>query len=59
MMMMMMMMMMMIIIIIIIMYGRIKALRATGWQQVNWIHLAVDRDKWRPFVNTGMKFRVP
>jgi hypothetical protein len=25
-----------------------------GWGGVDWIGLALDRDKWRPFVNTVM-----
>jgi hypothetical protein len=31
-------------------------LRETGWEGVEWIHLAQDRDQWRAFVNTVIKF---
>jgi hypothetical protein len=34
-------------------------LREIGWEGVDWMHLAQDRDKWRAFVNTAMKLRVP
>jgi hypothetical protein len=27
-------------------------LREIGWESVDWIQLAHDRDCWRPFVNT-------
>jgi hypothetical protein len=26
---------------------------------IGWIHLAQDRDQWRPLVNTEMNRRVP
>jgi len=29
-------------------------LRDIGWEGVDWIHLAQDRDQWHPFVNTVM-----
>jgi hypothetical protein len=29
-------------------------LKETGWEGVNWIHLAQDRDQWRAAVNTVM-----
>jgi len=29
-------------------------LREIGWEGVNWIHLAQDRDQWRAAVNTVM-----
>jgi hypothetical protein len=31
----------------------------TGWDGVDWIELAQDRDQWRALVNTMMKLRVP
>jgi hypothetical protein len=34
-------------------------LREIGWEGVDWIHLAQDRDQWRTVVNTVMKLRVP
>jgi hypothetical protein len=32
--------------------------REMRWEDVDWIHLAQDRDQWRDLVNTVMKFRV-
>jgi hypothetical protein len=29
-----------------------------GWEGVDWIHLARDRDQWRALVNTVMKLKV-
>jgi hypothetical protein len=34
-------------------------LREIGWDGINWIDLAQDRDKWRTLVNTVMNLRVP
>jgi hypothetical protein len=34
-------------------------LREIGWDVVDWIDLAQDRDQWRALVNTVMNFRVP
>jgi hypothetical protein len=34
-------------------------LREIGFQDVDWIHLAQDRDRWRALVNTVMNLRVP
>jgi hypothetical protein len=34
-------------------------LRETGWEGVEWMHLAQDRDQWRALVNTVMNLRVP
>jgi hypothetical protein len=34
-------------------------LREIGWEDVDWIHLAEDRDQWRALVNTVMNLWVP
>jgi hypothetical protein len=34
-------------------------LREIGWDGVDWIHLALDRDQWRALLNTVMNLRVP
>jgi len=34
-------------------------LREIGWEDVDWIHLAQDRDQWRALVNTKMNLRFP
>jgi hypothetical protein len=34
-------------------------LREIGWDGVDWINLAQDRDQWRALVNMVMNFRVP
>jgi hypothetical protein len=34
-------------------------LRETGWDGMDWIDLAQDRDQWRALVNTVMNPRVP
>jgi hypothetical protein len=34
-------------------------LREIGFGDVDWIHLAQYRDRWRALVNTVMKLRVP
>jgi hypothetical protein len=30
-----------------------------GWDGVDWIDLAQDRDRWRAYVNAEMNLRVP
>jgi hypothetical protein len=30
-----------------------------GWSGVDWIDLALDRDRWRALVNTVINLRVP
>jgi len=34
-------------------------LKETGHKDTDWIHLAKNREQWRAYVNTIMKFRVP
>jgi hypothetical protein len=34
-------------------------LREIGWDSVDWIDLAHDRDRWRALVNTVVNLRVP
>jgi hypothetical protein len=34
-------------------------LREMGWDVMDWIDLAQDRDQWRALVNTVMNLRVP
>jgi hypothetical protein len=33
-------------------------LRESGWGDVEWIHLAQDRDRWRALVSAVMNLRV-
>jgi hypothetical protein len=34
-------------------------LREIGWNGIDWIDLAQDRDQWRALMNTVMNLRVP
>jgi hypothetical protein len=34
-------------------------LREVGWDGIDWIDLAQDRDRWRALVNAVMNLRVP
>jgi hypothetical protein len=34
-------------------------LREIGWDGMNWIALAQDRDQWRALVTTAMNLRFP
>jgi hypothetical protein len=34
-------------------------LREVGWEVVDWMHLAQDREQWRVLVNTVLNIRVP
>jgi hypothetical protein len=34
-------------------------LRKKGWEGVDWMHLAQDRDQWRVLLNMVMNLRVP
>jgi hypothetical protein len=38
---------------------RIMDLREIGWDGVDWIDMAQDRDQWRALVSTIMNLRVP
>jgi hypothetical protein len=33
--------------------------REIGWDVVDWMDMAQDRDQWRAVVNTVLKLRVP
>jgi len=33
-------------------------LREIGWEGVDWMHLAQDREQWRALVSTVMDLRV-
>jgi hypothetical protein len=34
-------------------------LQEVGWEGVDWIYMAQDRDRWRALVNAVMNLRVP
>jgi hypothetical protein len=34
-------------------------LREIGWDGMDWIDLAQDRDQWRALANTVMNLRIP
>jgi hypothetical protein len=34
-------------------------LREIGWDEVDWIDMAQDRDLWRALVNTVLNLRIP
>jgi hypothetical protein len=34
-------------------------LQEVGWDGVDWIDMAQDRDRWRALVNAVMNLRVP
>jgi hypothetical protein len=41
-------------------FGNIKMdLGEIGWDEVDWIDVAQDRDQWRALVNTVLYLRVP
>jgi hypothetical protein len=39
--------------------GWTMGLREIGWDFMDWIKLAQDRDQWRALANTVMNLRVP
>jgi hypothetical protein len=34
-------------------------LKEIGWDSIDWIDLAQDRDQWRALLNTVMNLRLP
>jgi hypothetical protein len=38
---------------------RMDLIRVIGWEGVDWIHLAQDRDQWWAVLNTTINFKVP
>jgi hypothetical protein len=38
-------------------YNIRMGLRETGWEGVDWIHLAKDKDHWLSLVNTVIAFK--
>jgi hypothetical protein len=34
-------------------------IREVGWEDMNWIELAQDRDRWQALVNAVMNLQVP
>jgi hypothetical protein len=34
-------------------------LKEIGWEDMDWIHVAQDRNQWLALVNTVMNLRVP
>jgi hypothetical protein len=36
-----------------------KSMKKVGWDGVDWIDMAQDRDQWRALVNTVLNLRVP
>jgi hypothetical protein len=39
--------------------GYLLYVREIGWDGVDWIDMAQDRDQWRALVNTVLNLRVP
>jgi hypothetical protein len=42
----------------LMLYHLKMARKETGWDGVDWIHLAQERDKWRALANTAMNLLV-
>jgi hypothetical protein len=38
--------------------GRPRLRWENGWEDVDWIHLAQDGNRWRPVVNAVMNLRI-
>jgi hypothetical protein len=36
-----------------------RIFRETGWEGMDWIHIAHDRDQWQALVDTIMNLQVP
>jgi hypothetical protein len=34
-------------------------LREIGWEVVDWMHLAQDREQWQALLNTVMNLHIP
>jgi hypothetical protein len=34
-------------------------LREVGWEDMDWMYLAQDKDQWRDLINRVTKIRVP
>jgi hypothetical protein len=34
-------------------------IQEVGWEGIDWIEVALDRDRWRAVVNAVMNLRVP
>jgi hypothetical protein len=44
---------------LLIYYENLHYLGEIGWDEVDWIDMALERDQWRALVNTVLNLRVP